>query len=91
MAENAGGDSRFFRGVLVGLVLGVLIGLGIGGTFLVIEQQRRHVEQVQRKEAAQREVNRALGEAKKLLDQTRWEEAKAVQQRAEALLEAEKE
>ncbi len=40
MAENEGGDSRFLSGFLLGFLAGVLICLGIGGSFIVIRAQR---------------------------------------------------
>ncbi len=72
MSENEGGDSRFMTGFLIGFVVGVLICLGVGGTFFVVSVQRRQAMEVERamhearaaEEIARREAMQAEAEAR---------------------------
>jgi hypothetical protein len=36
MSDNEGGDSRFMSGFLIGFVVGVLVCIGVGGTFVPV-------------------------------------------------------
>jgi hypothetical protein len=62
--SEGGGDSRFMTGFLVGFVVGVLICLGVGGSFLFVGSSHRRANQarmdaIRAEEAALRERDAA--------------------------------
>ena len=68
MAESEGGDSKFMTGFLFGFLLGVLVALGVGGSFVLI----RGRGEMARARAAMAEAEMARAMA----DEARAEQAK---------------
>jgi hypothetical protein len=74
-SDGSGGDSKFMTGFFVGFIVGVLICLGVGGTFLVVTRQHRMVEMERAARDAEMAARRSA-EALRALEDVRLREAK---------------
>ncbi len=82
MAEIEGGDSRFLSGFLLGFLAGVLICLGVGGSFLFVTVRRQVAQEREMHERAvqaEAEARRAVEEFARqdLLAEKKTRQAKA--------------